>query len=375
MSDAVVETSTERAPHDLVQILGPDGSIVEGAQDPRIPDETLLRIYRTMHMTRAFDERGMNLQRQGRIHFYLACTGQEAASIASTAALADDDWLCPSYREPGSAIYRGVPIKSMMNQLFGNAWDTTKGRQMPVHYSFSKQNFVSVSSPIGTQIVQATGVGMAMRIKRDRRCALTYMGDGATSSNDFHTGLNFAGVYKAPVIFICENNGWAISLPVSKQAASETMAQKAVAYGMPGVRVDGNDALAVYKVTRDARERALRGDGPTLIEAITYRIAGHSSSDDPRRYRPDSWVEQCSKHDPVLRLRRYLEARGLWDDEKEEALKAKCRDDVNDAVKEAERVPRPELESLFSDVFAEMPKALREQYEAEKTARGEGRFP
>jgi pyruvate dehydrogenase E1 component alpha subunit len=370
-----VETTTERAPTDIVQILAPDGSIVEGAVDPGLPDETLLRMYRTMHLTRAFDERGMNLQRQGRIHFYLACTGQEAASIASTAALADDDWLCPSYREPGSALYRGVGVKLMMNQLFGNAWDVTKGRQMPVHYSFVKQNFVSVSSPIGTQIVQATGVAMAMKIKRDRRCVLTYMGDGATSSNDFHTGLNFAGVYKSPVIFVCENNGWAISLPVSKQTASETMAQKAVAYGMPGVRVDGNDALAVYKVTRDARERALRGEGPTLIEAVTYRIAGHSSSDDPRRYRPDSYIDECTKHDPVLRMRRYLEAKGLWDDEKEEALKAKCRDDVNDAVKEAERVPRPELESLFSDVFAEMPKALREQYEAEKTARGEGRFP
>src|SRR5947209_1087402 len=264
MSDAVVETSTERAPHDILQILAPDGTIVNEALDPRIPDETLLRIYKTMHMTRAFDERGMNLQRQGRIHFYLACTGQEAASIASTAALADEDWLCPSYREPGAALYRGVPVKSMMNQLFGNAWDGTKGRQMPVHYSFKAQNFVSISSPIGTQIVQATGVAMAMKIRRDRACALTYMGDGATSSNDFHTGLNFAGVSKAPVIFVCENNGWAISLPVSKQTASESMAVKAVAYGMPGVRVDGNDALVCYKVAREARDRALRGEGPTL---------------------------------------------------------------------------------------------------------------
>jgi 2-oxoisovalerate dehydrogenase E1 component alpha subunit len=374
MSETVVETSTERTPQDMLQILAPDGS-VDGALDPRMPDETLLRIYRTMHQTRAFDERGMNLQRQGRIHFYLACTGQEASSIASAAALADDDWICPSYREPGAALYRNVPVKQLMNQLFGNAWDLSKGKQMPVHYSFDKQNFVSISSPIGTQIVQAAGVAMAMRIKRDRRCVLTFMGDGATSSNDFHTGLNFAGVYKSPVIFFCENNGWAISLPVSKQTASKTMAQKAVAYGMPGVRIDGNDALAVYKATRDARERALRGEGPTLIEAVTYRIAGHSSSDDPRRYRPDSWVEECTKQDPLLRVRRHLESKGLWDDEKEEALKTKCRDEVNDAVKEAERVPRPELETLFSDVYAEMPRALRDQYETEKTARGEGRFP
>jgi 2-oxoisovalerate dehydrogenase E1 component alpha subunit len=371
MSDAVVAPSS---PQDLLQVLAVDGTVDE-TLDPHVPEETLLKIYRTMHLTRAFDERGMNLQRQGRIHFYLACTGQEAASIASTAALADADWICPSYREPGSALYRGVTVKQMMNQLFGNTWDGTKGRQMPVHYSFKAQNFVSISSPIGTQIVQATGVGMAMRIRHDRACALTYMGDGGTSSNDFHTGLNFAGVYKSPVIFFCENNGWAISLPVSRQTASETIAEKAIAYGMPGVRVDGNDALAVYKATKEARDRALRGEGPTLIEAVTFRVSGHSSSDDPRRYRPDSYLEECAKQDPVARLRRYLESHGLWDDQREEALKTKCRDEVNDAVKEAERVPRPELESLFSDVFAEMPKALREQYEAEKTARGEGRFP
>ncbi len=371
MSDAVV---AER-PQDMVQILSPDGTLLDESQDPRIPDETLLKIYRTMHLTRAFDERGMNLQRQGRIHFYLACTGQEAASIASTAALTEGDWVAPSYREPGCAIYRGATLKSMMNQLFGNAWDLTKGRQMPVHYSFKAQNFISISSPIGTQIVQATGVAMAMRIKREKKCVMTFMGDGGTSSNDFHTGLNFAGVYKSPVIFICENNGWAISLPVSKQTASETIAQKAVAYGMPGVRVDGNDALAMYKVTAEARERGLRGEGPTFIEAVTYRMTGHSSSDDPRRYRPESYTEQCAKLDPLVRLRRYLENRNLWDDEKEEALKTKARDEVNDAVKEAERVPRPELESLFSDVYAEMPRALREQYEIEKSARGEGRFP
>jgi 2-oxoisovalerate dehydrogenase E1 component alpha subunit len=374
MSDAVVETSTDRCAAAPLQILAPDGSVDE-ALDPQVAAPVLEKIYRTMHLTRAFDERGMNLQRQGRIHFYLACTGQEAASIASTAALADEDWLCPSYREPGAALLRGVTVKSMVNQLFGNSWDLSKGRQMPVHYAFKAQNFVSISSPIGTQIVQAAGVGMAMRIKREKKCVLTFFGDGATSSNDFHTGLNFAGVYKSPVIFFCENNGWAISLPVSKQTASETMAAKAVAYGMPGVRVDGNDALAVYKVTREARERALRGDGPTFIEAVTYRLSGHSSSDDPRRYRPDSELQEMQKHDPLARLRLHLESRGLWDAEREEALKTKARDEVNEAVKEAERVPRPELESIFSDVYKDMPRALREQYEAEKTARGEGRFP
>lgn len=372
--DAVATPSTETGPEDLLQILSPDGSVDE-ALDPRIPAETLLRIHRTMHLTRAYDERGMNLQRQGRIHFYLASTGQEACSVASAAALTEKDWVSPSYREPGTALYRGVAVKAMVNQLFGNAWDQTKGRQMPVHYSFKAQNFISVGSPIGTQIVQGTGVGMAMRIKRDPSCVLTFMGDGATSSNDFHTGLNFAGVYKAPVIFFCENNGWAISLPTSKQTASKTIAVKGEAYGIPSVRIDGNDVLAVYKATHEARERAVRGEGPTFIEAITYRLSGHSSSDDPRRYRSEQECEVWSKNDPILRLQKYLEARGLWDDEKDQALRQKCKDEVNDAVKEAERVPRPELETIWSDVYAEMPKHLRDEYEIEKTARGEGRFP
>jgi len=371
MSDAVLTSADPTQP---LQILSPEG-VVDEALDPQIPRETLEKIYRTMLATRALDERGMFLQRQGRIHFYLACTGQEAASVGSTAALASDDWLCPSYRDPGSALYRGVTAKEIVNQCFGNAWDLCKGRQMPVHYAFKKQHFVSISSPIGTQIVQAAGVGMAIRVKREKKCVLTFFGDGASSSNDFHTGLNFAGVFKSPVIFFCENNGWAISLPVCKQTGSETIAQKAVAYGMPGVRVDGNDVLAVYKATSEARERALRGEGPTLIEAVTYRLAGHSSSDDPRRYQPDAELTEWKKLEPVGRLRRYLEARGFWNEEKDVQATEEAKREVNDAVKEAERVPRPELESIFSDVYKDMPKQLRDQYEAEKTARGEGRFP
>lgn len=372
MGDAVLENAVAR---DVLQVLAADGTLTGEAPDPGIAPDQLLTIYRTMLRTRALDERGMNLQRQGRIHFYLACTGQEAASIASAAALEPDDWIVPSYRQPGSALVRGVPLKLMVFQLFGNARDLCKGRQMPVHYAFKEQRFVSISSPIGTQIVQATGVAYGMKLKRKSSCALTYFGDGGTSSNDFHTGLNFAGVWKAPAIFFCENNQWAISVPAAKQTASATIAQKAVAYGMPGVRVDGNDALAVWKATRDARARALRGEGPTLIEAVTYRMAGHSSSDDPRRYRPDAECERMAKLDPIARLRRYLDGRGLWDDAKDEAAKREAKDEVNEAVKEAERTPRLELESLFTDVYKTMPKSLREQYDAERTARGEGRFP
>lgn len=369
----MAEAALAKPQSDLLQVVGPDGTLV--AEDPGLAAELLLRIYRAMVKTRALDDRGMNLQRQGRIHFYLACTGQEASSIGSAAALSPDDWILPSYRQPGAALFRGVPLRAIAHQLFGTAKDLCKGRQMPVHYSFSEQRFVSVSSPIGTQIVHATGVAYAMRLKKHARCALAYMGDGGTSSNDFHTGLNFAGVWKAPVLFLCENNQWAISVPLSKQTASATIAEKAVAYGMPGVRVDGNDALAVYRATSEARARALRGEGPTLIEAVTYRRAGHSSSDDPRRYRPDAEADEAARKDPVERVRRYLEGRGLWDEAKEEAARREARDEVNEAVKEAEKTPRPELEALFSEVWKTMPKALREQYDAERAARGEGRFP
>jgi pyruvate dehydrogenase E1 component alpha subunit len=366
--------STALEHQELLSILAPDGT-VDSSRDPGLDDETLVRFYRTMLQTRVMDERMMNLQRQGRIFFYLASTGQEACSIGSGAAFEADDWVVPGYRQPGLFLWRGVPIKSIVAQCYGNAWDNCKGRQMPVHYSFKEFNMVSISSPIGTQLIQAAGVGMAMRRRGHKQAVLTFIGDGGSSSNDFHAGLNFAAVDKAPVIFVVENNGWAISCPTSKQTASETFAQKAVAYGMPGVRVDGNDVLAVYVATKEARERAVRGEGPTLLEFVTFRLAGHSSSDDPTRYIPADVFEAKKKLDPMLRLRRLLESKGLWDDAADETASKEVRDAVNAAVKENERVARPELESMFSDVYAEMPADLRATLEEEQEARGEGKFP
>lgn len=361
-------------PKDMLTILSPDGT-VDSDQDPGLDDATLVRMMKVMLQTRVVDERMMTLQRQGRIFFYLASTGQEACSIGSGAAFEDDDWVVPGYRQPGLFLWRGVEVKRIVSQCFGNAWDNTKGRQMPVHYSFKDHNMVSISSPIGTQLIQAAGVGMAMKRRGSKQAVLTFIGDGGTSSNDFHAGLNFAAVDKAPVVFVCENNGWAISCPTSKQTASQTFAQKAVAYGMPGVRVDGNDPLAVYVATRDARERAVKGEGPTLLEFVTFRLAGHSSSDDPTRYIGHEVFEEKKKLDPIERFRTYLEAKGIWDAEQEEAWRKEAREIINTAIKENERVPKPELVSMFSDVYAEMPADLKAALETEQEARGEGKFP
>jgi pyruvate dehydrogenase E1 component alpha subunit len=366
--------STAVEADDLLSILNADGT-VDPALDPGLDDALLLKMLKTMHKVRVMDERMMTLQRQGRIFFYLACLGQEACNVGTVAALDAEDWIVPGYRQPGNFLFRDVSFKDMVSQCYGNAWDNCKGRQMPVHYSFKAQNLVSISSPIGTQLIHATGVAMAMKRRGHKRCAMSFIGDGGTSSNDFHSALNFAGVDKAPVIFICENNGWAISCPVSKQTASQTFAQKAIAYGMPGVRVDGNDILAVYKATADARTRALAGEGPTLIELVTFRRAGHSSSDDPTRYISAEVREKWEKLDPIDRFRTYLEGRGLWNAEQDEAFRKEARNEINQAIKDNERVANPELESIFSDVYSEMPADLKRALETERDARGEGRFP
>ncbi|MBI4575294.1 MAG: pyruvate dehydrogenase (acetyl-transferring) E1 component subunit alpha [Planctomycetes bacterium] len=321
----------------------------------------LKHLYRTMVRTRALDERGMNLQRQGRIAFYVPSTGQEAAHIGSAFALRADDWVFPSYREPGIALLRGAPVRELVLQLYGRDLGRTRGRQMPNHFAFADLHLVSISSPIGTQIVQATGCAMAMRARGRDQVAMTWFGDGATSSNDFHVGLNFAGVYRAPVVFFCQNNGWAITLPVDRQTASTTLAVKAKAYGLPGVRVDGNDVRAVVTAARDAVDRARAGGGPTLIEAVTYRMGPHSTSDDPRRYRTEAECETWARRDPLERLRHDLEGQGAWTQAQEDEVRAAARDEVNTAVAEAEAAPSPDPRDLFEEVYAELPWNLEEQ--------------
>src|SRR5437868_8468849 len=336
---------------------------VQKLETPPIPREVLLRLYREMVRLRTLDERMMTLQRQGRVGFYGACTGQEAATLASAIALEASDWIFPALREGGAMLLRGFPLVPYLCQIFGNAGDETKGRQMPSHMASRSVNQVSWSSCIGTQLPQAVGAAMAARIRGDRTVVAAYMGDGATSSADFHVAMNFAGVFKPPVVFVCQNNHWAISVPTSKQTASESIAVKAVAYGFPGVKVDGNDAVAVYGGVKEAVDRARGGGGPTLVECETYRIGAHSSSDDPTRYRDEREVEVWRKRDPIERLRARLGADGLWTDRQDQELRARLLEEVNGAIAEAEKKPDPLRESLFDDVYANVPWSLREQRE------------
>jgi pyruvate dehydrogenase E1 component alpha subunit len=348
---------------DALRVIRDDGS-TDPRLDPKLSKEDALRLYRGMCLQRILDNRMLALQRQGRIGFYGPSLGQEAAIVGAAIAMEPDDWIVPQYREPGAALVRGMPLKELLCQLIGNAEDPVKGRQMPCHYVYSKGHYLSISSPVGTQLPHAVGIAWAMRLRGDSHAVLVFFGDGATSTADFHTALNFAGVFRAPTVFLCNNNQWAISVPVSKQTASATLAQKATAYGFDGVRVDGMDALAVFRATREAADHARKGGGPTMVEAITYRLGPHSSSDDPSRYRDESEVAVWRARDPIARFRRYLEHAGRWDESREAQLEQEIGDEISRAIQEAERASPPSRDTLFTDVYAEMPAHLREQMDS-----------
>jgi TPP-dependent pyruvate/acetoin dehydrogenase alpha subunit len=315
-----------------------------------------------MLRARLLDERMVTLQRQGRIGFYAESRGQEASVIGGVAALTADDYVVPSHREIGAALYRGLEVRSVVAQLYGNAHDVGKGRQMPVHQAVPRAlNFIPPSSCVATQLPHATGIAWAAKMQKKRIVVLAYLGEGATSSDDFHAAVNFAAVYQAPVVFLCENNQWAISTPASHQTASETFAVKALAYGLPGVRIDGNDVMAVYAAAREAAERARRGEGPTLIEAVTFRVGAHSTSDDPARYRDPADEEAWRGKDPLARLRAWLAAQKIVDADADGALRAAIEKEIKEAVEAEEAVGPPPLRSLFEDVFSRPTAALEEQ--------------
>ncbi len=345
----------------LLQVIKPDGSVHKD-RDPSLPDKTLVQMYETMYRTRALNERGMNLQRQGRINFYIGSEGQEAIPTGVAASMKTEDWYFPHYRDLAVALYRGATIGDMVHQLYGSAKDIIQGKQMPNHFSFKNINFFSISSPLTTQVPQAVGAAYAQKLRGEKNVTAVGFGDGSTSEGDFHVGLNFAAVWKTPVVFICNNNQWAISVPSKLQSASETYAQKADAYGMPSIRVDGNDILAVYLANLEAVNRAREGGGPTLIEAVTFRMGPHSSSDDPKRYVPPAQYEEWKKKDPILRMRKYLENKGIWDDKREDELAERTKAEIQAAVEDVEKTPEPALRTMFEGVFEEMPWHLEEQY-------------
>ncbi len=337
-----------------------DGTLAPD-QDPKLTWDELRFLYRHMVETRLIDERLTALQRQGRIGFHVGCLGEEAAILGSAFALRQQDWIFPCYREFGAALMRGLPLQSFIDNMFGNDNDIVRGRQMPDHYTCRRAKWMSISSPVGTQITQGVGFAWAARLRREDLATLIYFGDGATSSNDFHSGMNFAGVFKTPSVLFCRNNGWAISVPTERQTASETFAQKGDAYGVPSVRVDGNDVFAVVFAVKQALARASSGAGATLIEAITYRMGGHSTSDDPNAYRGSDALTPWAERDPLARLRRYLERHGEWSDRQEEEVVRNLEERFRAAVAQAEKAPRPRLESMFEDVYERPTWNLEEQ--------------
>ena len=339
-----------------ISILDEKGEL-DKAHEPDISTDLLLRLYRTMYLARKFDERLLSLQRQGRIGTFPPISGQEASHLGAAATLLSSDWFVPAFREMAAEIWRGRSLESII--LYNNGF--SEGVDLP-----EGSNDLPISVPVGSQILHAVGLAWAARYRQTENVAMAFFGDGATSEGDFHEGLNFASVFQVPAIFVCQNNHWAISIPRSKQTRSKTLAQKALAYGMPGVQVDGNDILAVYVAAQEAVDRARSGGGPTLIECVTYRMAVHTTADDPKRYRTEEEVEQWKKRDPITRFQKYLLAKGVLSEDIAAGLDAEVTEEIQSAIDRAEE----QMKSLgnpidmFDHAYAEMPPYLKEQKES-----------
>ena len=346
--------------NNILQVLDREGKVNGQLPDPDIDEATLIRLYEMMVLVRAIDERGFKLQRSGRVEFWIPHRGLEAVHTAATLALNDRDWIFLGYRHPGCMLLRGVPLLQMFAQFFGREGDPLKGRRLPTLMGDRRVNIVPMTTQVGSYIPHAAGAAWAARLRGDDTRFLVFFGDGSTSRGEFHSALNFSGVHRPPVIFLCENNGWAVSTPTSTQTATATFAEKGDAYGIPNVRVDGNDPLAVFSVVRDAYRRC-EEEGPTLIEAVTYRMGLHTTSDDPNLYREQAEVEMWAQWDPLPRMRNYLEGRDLWDEAREEALWARCKQEISTAVTEAEALPFPAPETMFDDTFETPTWLLEEQ--------------
>ncbi|WP_448564211.1 thiamine pyrophosphate-dependent dehydrogenase E1 component subunit alpha [Thalassotalea ganghwensis] len=351
----------------ILKILQQDGVVYEGAQLPDIDQTKATKIYKALAFHRVLDERMVGAQRQGRVSFYMAALGEEAASVGGAAGLEDQDMIMAQYREQGALIYRGFALEDFMNQMFSNEKDLGKGRQMPIHYGSRELNYMTISSPLGTQIPQAAGYAYGQKLQGKDAVTICYFGEGAASEGDFHAGLNMAAVHKAPVIFFCRNNGYAISTPSDEQYIGNGIAARGVGYGIKTIRIDGNDILAVLKATQEARAYAIKEQQPVLIEAMSYRLGAHSTSDDPSGYRTREEEQKWQAHDPILRMKNWMLAQGWWDETQEAELFETLREQVLAAVKVAEKIAKPPVEDLVTDVYDVVPPHLQAQLDALKT--------
>lgn len=343
---------------EMFQILDEDGNVVNEEAVPQLSDEELVELMSRMVYTRILDQRSISLNRQGRLGFYAPTAGQEASQIASHFALEKEDWILPGYRDVPQIVWHGLPLWKAF--LFSRGHFV--GNQIPEGVNVLPPQII-----IGAQYIQTAGVALGIKKRGAKNVAVTYTGDGGSSQGDFYEGINFAGAFQAPAIFIVQNNQYAISTPREIQTAAKTIAQKGIAAGIPCIQVDGMDALAVYSATKDARERAVRGEGPTLIETVCYRYGPHTmSGDDPTRYRTSDIDNEWAKKDPLVRFRKYLEDKGLWSQEKEAEVIERAKDEIKVAIKKADETPKQKVTDLISFMFEEQTYNLKEQYEIYK---------
>ncbi|MBI4153817.1 pyruvate dehydrogenase (acetyl-transferring) E1 component subunit alpha [Candidatus Woesearchaeota archaeon] len=337
----------------FLQILDEDGNCDEKLK-PSLSDKQLLEMYKAAIRVKAFDQKALKLQRQGRLLTYAAVNGQEACQIGSAFALSKDDWMFPAFRENGVYIALGFPMYMLYQYWDGDE----RGMRIP-----DNMNLFTVAIPVASQILHATGAAMASKIKGEKNAAIVYFGDGATSKGDFHEALNFAGTFKAPVVYLCQNNQWAISMPVKRQTAAETIAQKGIAYGINYIRVDGNDFFAVYKATKDALDSAKKGNGPTLIECLTYRMGDHTTADDALKYRDQKEAEEWKKRDPVERFKKYLLKKKILTEPSILEIQQAAETEVNEAIAKREALAPQAPEEIFNYTYAELTPELKAQKE------------
>ncbi|RXT15064.1 pyruvate dehydrogenase (acetyl-transferring) E1 component subunit alpha [Ammoniphilus sp. CFH 90114] len=336
-----------------LQVLNPDGTLVSSETMPAISDQKLKELMRKMVYTRVWDQRAISLNRQGRLGFYAPVAGQEASMVGSQSALDKEDFILPSYRDIPQIVWHGLPLY----QAFLYSRGHQHGGQIPEGVNVLMPQII-----IGAQIIQCAGVAMGFKLNKQKHVAITYIGDGGTSQGDFYEGINYAGAYRLPAIFVIQNNRYAISVPVEKQTAARTLAQKAVAAGIPGIQVDGMDVLAVYQAVQEAKQRAERGEGPTLIEALTYRFGPHTmAGDDPTRYRTHEELTDWEQKDPLIRFRKFLEGRNLWSEQEENEVIEQTKKDITEAIKKTDETPRVKVTDMIDSMFEHLPPHLEDQ--------------